>query len=206
MPQVTIEIQRIHAWINNSPNVAETNTQSTSEAPVTPAPVGTLSTHTTVPPPQNIEKQAITEAVVTTTEVTGGLILTASVPQTFTSTLPVPTTLQVAPPTNSPTGVPAVSVPSLTVPMTSSITSTQIINTPNQAASQQPSGLFNPTASVPVSHILPNMSAWTFRTVTTSPPTQLRTPLQTSQPTISTTTTTSVESTPVTTIRCPFWL
>ena len=60
--------------------------------------------------------------------------------------------------------------------------------------------LFNSTASVPVSHILPNLSAWKFPTVTTSPPTQLRTPLQTSQPTISTTTTTSVGSTPVTTM------
>ena len=114
------ETQRIHEWINNSPNVAETNIQSTSEAPGTSAPFGTLNTHTTVPPPQIAENQAITEAVMTTTEVTGGLILTASVPQTPTSTLPVPTSLQVAPSTNSPTGVPAVSVPSLTVPMTSS--------------------------------------------------------------------------------------
>ena len=74
------ETQRIHEWINNSPNVAETNIQSTSEAPGTSAPFGTLNTHTTVPPPQTAENHAITEAVMTTTEVTGGLILTASVP------------------------------------------------------------------------------------------------------------------------------
>ena len=92
------ETQRIHQWINNSPNVAEANIQSTSEAPGTSAPFGTLNTHTTVPPPQTAENQAITEAVMTTTEVTGGLILTAIVPQTPTSTLPVPTSLQVAPP------------------------------------------------------------------------------------------------------------
>ena len=71
----------------------------------------------------------------------------------------LPTVFQVATPIISPTAVPAVSVPSLTVPMTSSTTSYQIINTPNQAASQQPSWLFNPTASVPVSHILRNLSA-----------------------------------------------
>ena len=195
------ETQRIHEWINNSPNLAEANIQSTSEAPGTSAPFGTLNTHTTVPPPQTAENQAITEAVMTTTEVTGGLILTASVPQTPTSTLPVPTSLQVAPPTFSPTGVPAVSVPSLTVPMMSSTTSTRNINTPNQAAPQLLSTLFNPATSVPVSHILPNLSAWTFPIVTTNPPTQLRTLLQTSQPTITaTTTTTSVGSTPVTTM------
>ena len=136
----------------------------------------------------------------TTPEVTGGLILTASVPQTPTSTLPVPTSLQVAPPIFSPTGVPAVSVPSLTVPMTSSTTSTRNINTPNQAAPQLLSTLFNPATSVPVSHILPNLSAWTFPTVTTNPPTQLRTPLQTSQPTITATATTSIGSAPVTTM------
>ena len=123
------ETQRIHEWINNSPNVAETNIQSTSETPGTTAQFGTLNTHTTVPAPQTVENQAITEAVMTPTEVTGGLILTASVPQTPTCTLPVPTSLQVAPSTNSPTGVPAVSVPSLTVPMTSSTTLTRIINT-----------------------------------------------------------------------------
>ena len=123
------ETQRIHEWINNSPNVAETNIQSTSETPGTTAQFGTLNTHTTVPAPQTVENQAITEAVMTTTEVTGGLILTASVPQTRTCTLPVPTSLQVAPSTNSPTGVPAVSVPSLTVLMTSSTTLTRIINT-----------------------------------------------------------------------------
>ena len=194
------ETQRIHEWINNSPSVAETNIQSTSEAPGTSAPFGNLNTHTTVPPPQTAENQAITEAVMTTTEVTGGLILTASVPQTSTSTLPVPTYLQVAPPTISPTGVPAVSVPSLTVPMTSSTTSTRNINTPNQAAPQLLSTQFNPATSVPVGHILPNLSAWTFPTVTTNPPTQLRTLLQTSQPTITATTTTLVGSTPVTTM------
>ena len=110
---------RIHEWIKKSPNLAENNIPSTSEAPVTSAPIGKLSTHTTVPPTQTLENQAITEAVMTTTEVTGGLILTASVPQTLTSTQPAPTALQVAPPTNSPTGIPAVSVPSLTVPMRS---------------------------------------------------------------------------------------
>ena len=194
------ETQRIHEWINNSPNVAETNIQSTSEAPGTSAPFGTLNTHTTVPPPQTVENQAITEAVMTTTEVTGDLIPTASVPQTPTNTLHVPTALKVAPSTNSPTGVPGVAVLSLTVPMTSSTTSTRIINTPNQTAPQQPSLLINPTASVPVSHILPNLSAWTFPTVTTNPPTQLETPLQTSQPTITATATTSIGSAPVTTM------
>ena len=127
------ETQRIHEWTNNSPNVAETNNQSTSEEPGTSAPFGTINTNTTVHPAQT-ENQAIMEAVMTTTEVTGGMILTASVPQTPTNTRHVPTALQVAPSTNSPTGVPAVSVPSLTVPMTSSTTSTRIINTSNQVA------------------------------------------------------------------------
>ena len=194
------ETERIHEWINNSPNVVEKNIQSTSEAPVTSAPNETLNTYTLAPPAQAVENQAIAEAVMTTTGNTGGLILPASVPQTLPSTLPVPIALQVAPPTSSPTGVPAVSVPSLTVPMTSSTTSTRIINTPNLTVPQQPSALFNPTTSVPVSHILPNLSAWTFPTVTTNPPTQLRTPLQTSPPTITATTTTSVGITPVTTM------
>ena len=192
------ETERIHEWINNSPNVVEKNIQPTSEAPVTSAPNETLNTNTLVPPPQTVENQAIAEAVITTTGATGGLILTASVPQTLPSTLPVPIALQIAPPTSSSTGVPAVSVPSPNVPMTSSTTSTRIINTPNQTAPQQPSALFNPTTSVPVSHILPNLSAWTFPTVTVNPPSQLRTPLQMSPPTITATTTTSVGITPVT--------
>ena len=153
------ETERIHEWINNSPNVVEKNIQSNSEAPVTSAPNETLNTYTIIPSPQTVENQAIAAAVMTTTGDTGGLILTASVPQTLPSTLPVPIALQVAPPTSSPTGIPAVSVLSLTVPMSSSTTSIRIINTPNQAAPQQPSVLFNPTMSVPVSHILPNLSA-----------------------------------------------
>ena len=84
--------------------------------------------------------------------------------------------------------------------MTSSTTSTRIINTPNQTAPQQPSALFKPTTSVPVSQILPNLSAWTIPTVTVNPPSQLRTPLQMSPPTITATTTTSVGITPVTTM------
>ena len=63
------ETERINEWINNSPNVAETNNQSTSEAPVTSAANGTLNTYTPIPPPQTEENQAITEAVMTTTEV-----------------------------------------------------------------------------------------------------------------------------------------
>ena len=113
------ETQRSHETNNNSPNADENNIQSTSEVPVTSAPIKTVNTHTTVPPPQTVENQAITEAVMTTTVVTGGLILFASVPQTSTSTLPVSTAHQVAPPNTSPIGVPTVSVPSLTVPMTS---------------------------------------------------------------------------------------
>ena len=65
------DTQRIYEWINNSPYVAENNIQSTSEAPVTPAPIGTICTHSRVPPPQSVENQAITEAVVTTTKATG---------------------------------------------------------------------------------------------------------------------------------------
>ena len=108
------ETERIHKWINNSPNV-EKNIQSTSEAPTTSAPNETLDTYTLAPPPQTVENQAIAETVMTKTEVTVGLILTASVPQIPKSTLPVPTVLQIAPPTSSPTGVPAVSAPPLTV-------------------------------------------------------------------------------------------
>ena len=194
------ETERINEWINNSPNVFEKNIQSTSEAPVTSAPNETLNTYTLVPPPQTVENQAIAEAVMTTTGATGGLIPTASVPQTLPSTLPVPIALHVAPPISSPAEVSAVSVPSLTVPKMSSTTSTQVINTPNQATPLQPSVLFNLTTSVPVSYMLPNVSAWTFPTVTTNAPTQLRTPLQTSQPTITATTTTSVGRTPVPTM------
>ena len=163
------ETERIHEWINNSPNVVEKNIQSTSEAPVTSAPNETLDTYTLAPPPQFVEKQAIVETVMTKTEVTSGLILTASVPQTPTSTLPVPTVLQVAPPTSSPTGVPAVLAPSLTVHSTSSTTTptTSGQNQTNPHLSFMPA---NPTAAIPVSHILPNLSAWTFPTGTTSLP------------------------------------
>ena len=100
-------------------------------SPITSAPNEKLNTNTLVPTPQTAENQAIAEAVMTTTGATGGLILTASVPQTLQKTLHVPIALQVAPPNSSPTENPAVSVPSLTVPMASSTTSTPIINTPN---------------------------------------------------------------------------
>ena len=193
------ETARIHEWINNSPNVVEKNIQSTSEAPVTSAPNETLDTYTLAPPPQTVENQAIAKTVMTKTEVTSGLILTASVPQTPTSTLPVPTVLQVAPPTSSATGVPAVSAPFLTVHSTSSTTkpTTSGQSQTNPHLSFMPA---NPTAVIPVSHILPNLSAWTFPTVTTSLPTQPRTLLPPSHPMITATTTTSVGSTPVTTM------
>ena len=123
------ETEQIHEWISTSPNVVGTNIQSTSEAPVTSAPNETLNTYTLVPTPQTVEYQAVAKAVMTTTGATGGLILTASVPQTLPSTLPVPIALQVAPPTSSPTDVPAVSVPSSTVNMTSYNVSTCQRNT-----------------------------------------------------------------------------
>ena len=126
------ETERINEWINNSPNVAENNIQSTNEAQVKSAPNGTLNTYTPVPLPQTVENQAIAEAITTTTGATGGLILTASVPQTLPSTPPVPIVQQVAPPTGSPAGVPAVSVAPLTIPMTSSTTTTRITNVLNQ--------------------------------------------------------------------------
>ena len=44
------EVERIHEWINNSPNVVEKNIQSTSETPVTSAPNATLNIYTLVAP------------------------------------------------------------------------------------------------------------------------------------------------------------
>ena len=194
------ETERINEWINNSPNVAENNIQSTNEAQVKSAPNGTLNTYTPVPLPQTVENQAIAEAITTTTGATGGLILTASVPQTLPSTPPVPIVQQVAPPTGSPAGVPAVSVAPLTIPMTSSTTTTRITNVLNQTTPHLLSISFNPTVSVPVSHVLPNLSAWTIPPVTSSLPTQPRILLPSSHPMITATTRTSVGSTPVTTM------
>ena len=194
------ETERINEWINNSPNVAKNNIQSTNEDQVKSAPNGSLNTYTPVPLPQTVENQAIAEATTTTTGATGGLILTASVPQTLPSTPPVPIVQQVAPPTGSPAGVPAVSVAPLTIPMTGSTTTTRITNVLNQTTPHLLSMPFNPTVSVPVSHVLPNLSAWTNPPVTTSLPTQPRILLPSSHPMITATTTTSVESTPVTTM------
>ena len=56
------------------------------------------------------ENQAFTEAIMTTTNVTGRVTLTASVSPTLPSILQVPTTLQVAPRINSLNTVPTVSV------------------------------------------------------------------------------------------------
>ena len=194
------ETERINEWINSSPNVAENNIQSTIEAQVKSAPNETLNTYTPVPLPQTVGNQAIAEAITTTTGARGGLILTASVPQTLPSTPPVPIVQQVAPPTGSPTGVPAVSVAPLTKPMTSSTTTTRITNVLNQTTPHLLSMPFNTTVSVPVSHVLPNLSAWTIPPVTTSLPTQPRILLPSSHPMITATTTTSVGSTPVTTM------
>ena len=110
----------------------------------------------------------------TTTVATGSLILTASVPQTLPSTLPVPTTLQVAPPTSSPTGVPVISLRPLTVHMTSSTTTTPTTSGQNQTNPHLPFMPVNSTAAIPVSRILPNLSARSSPTVTNSPSTQPR--------------------------------
>ena len=94
--------ERIYEWRNSSPNKAGTNIHPFTEAPVTSTLNETLNAHTLVPPLQTVGNQAITEAVLTTTDVADCLTLFASVSPTLPSILHVPTTFQVAPRINSP--------------------------------------------------------------------------------------------------------
>ena len=87
------------------------------------------------------------------------------------------------------------------------MTTTQAKTIQNQVLLRPPPVPEIPTLTVPVNHILPNLSAWTFPSVTTNLPTQVSTVLPPNQPIQVTTTSTllgsrPVPSTPVMPVSC----
>ena len=93
--------------------------------------------------------------------------------------------------------VPAPATVQSRLPQPDSTTTTQATTIQSQVLPHPPLVPINPTLTVPVSHILPNLSAWTFPSVTSNPSTQVSTALPPNQPIQVTTTSTLLGSTPV---------
>ena len=171
--------ERIKDWINNSPNGAEANLQPTN--PTTSASTNPYGIQI---PPQQAETQVTNEAVATNSDPSAVFVPTLSsqlpvfnitnnhqtpavqTPKTLAATVVVP--------------APATVQPTLSQPVPT--TTTQATTIQSQVLLHPPPVPINPTLTVPVSHILPNLSAWTFPSVTSNPPTQVSTALPPNQP------------------------
>ena len=189
------EPERISDWINNSPNVAP------AHAPPTVAQTTSTSNNDVIVavPPQSVENATVSQAVIARQDLSAVYVPPLSVPpppsnNTLGQQLVTSVSLQ-----NNPMHV----VPSL--PMTvqpplprlnATITTTATITTSPAVPLRIPAP-FNPIVNVPVSHVIPNLTAWTFPHVPVSPSVQVSRPLPQSQPTPIVATTASLGSAPL---------
>ena len=201
------ETERISDWINNSPSVAEANA---------PPPVATTTTSasnnavTITASLQLGENGTASQAGIASQEPAAAYVPVTSVPPPLPNiTLvqqPAQRTLKVvycnAAPV-SPQSNPMNVVPSL--PMTVQppvptlnpmITTTATITTSPAVPPTIPAP-FNPIVNVPASHVIPNLTAWTFPHVPVNPSVQVSRPLPQSQPTTIAATIASLGSTPL---------
>ena len=191
--------QRIIEWINNSPYGAEANLQPTNEIQTTATSTNLFGIQI---PPQQAQiagTQVNNEAVATNSDPSAAFVptLSAQLP-VFNVTNPHQTPA-VQPPNTLAAEVvvpPSTTVPP-TLPQPVSTTTTQATTIQNQVLLHSPPVPINPALTVPVSHILPNMSAWTFPSVTRNQRTQVSTLLPPNQPIQVTTTSKLLGSTPV---------
>ena len=183
--------ERINEWINNSPNGAEVPTTAASTNPyriqITPQQAQIAGT------------QVTNEAVATNFDASAAFL------PTFSSQLPVfnvtnpHQTSAVQPPKTFAAAVvvPTPATVQSRLPQPVSTTTTQATTIQSQVLPHPPLVPINPTLTVPVIHIPPNLSAWTFPSVTSNLPTQDSTALLPNQPIQVTSTSTLLGSTPV---------
>ena len=189
------ETERISDWINNSPSVAEANA---------PPPVVATTT--------SASNNAITITALQLVE--NGIVSQAGIASQDPAAVYVPVTTVPSPPPNiTLVQQPAASVSSQSnpmnvipsVPMTvqppvptlnPTITTTGTITTSPAVPPTIPAP-FNPIVNVPVSHVIPNLTAWTFPYVPVNPSVQLSRPLPRSQLTPIVATTASLGKAPL---------
>ena len=189
--------ERINEWINNSPNGAEANLQPTNEVQTTATSTNLFAIQ--IPPQQAQRTQINNERVATNSDPSAVFVPTLSAQLPVFSVTNHHQTPAVQPPNTlaAEVVVPPPATVQPTLPQPVSTNTTQATTIQNQVLLHSPPVPINPALTVPVCHILPNMSAWTFPSVTRNPPTQVSTVLPPNQPFQVTITSTLLGSTPV---------
>ena len=182
------ETQRINEWINNSPSVAVTNSQPSHEVPVVSAADTTRSHQTPGQPLQADENQDPTRSTIANINLSAAPMPPLNVAPTVSSNTYAATAPQVPYVANPLMVAPTAPVIAPIIPTMTVTTSTPATTAPTQAIPTPPLES-NPVVTVPISHILPNLSAWTFSTATGNPVAPARTHSPPSQliPTVTTT-------------------
>ena len=180
------ETERISDWINNSPSVTEANA---------PPPVTTTTTSasnnavTSTASLQFVENGTACQAGIASQDPAAVYVPVTSVPPPLPNITLVQQPAASVSPQSNPMNV-HLPVPTLN-PM---ITTTATITT-NPAVPPTIPAPSNPIVNVPVSHVIPNLTAWTFPHVPVIPSVQASRSLPQSQPTPIAATTTSLGST-----------
>ena len=190
------ETERISDWINNSPSATEANA---------PPPVTTTTTSasnnavTSTASLQFIENGTACQAGIASQDPAAVYVPVTSVPPPLSNiTLVQQPAASVSPQSNPMKVIPSLlmtvepPVPTLNPMITTTATITTRLAVPPTIPAP-----FNPIVSVPVSHVIPNLTAWTLPHVPVIPSVQASRPLPQSQPTPIAATTASLGSTPL---------
>ena len=190
------ETERISDWINNLPSATEANA---------PPPVTTTTTSasnnavTSTASLQFIENGTACQAGIASQDPAAVYVPVTSVPPPLSNiTLFQQPAASVSPQSNPMKVIPSLlmtvqpPVPTLNPMITTTATITTSLAVPPTIPAP-----FNPIVSVPVSHVIPNLTAWTFPHVPVIPSVQASRPLPQSQPTPIAATTASLGSTPL---------
>ena len=190
------ETERITDCTNNLHSVAEANAPPTVAATTTSASNIAITITASL---QLIENGTVSQAGIASQDPAAVYVPVTSVPPPFPNiTLVQQPTASVSPQSNPMNVIPSVPmtvqppVPTLN-PM---ITTTATIAT-SSTVPPTISAPFNPIVNVPVSHVIPNLTAWTFPHVPVIPYVQVSRPLPQRQPTPIAATTASLVSTPL---------
>ena len=188
------ETERINEWINNSPNLAETSAPPTAEVQTT----SVLNNDDFVTAPQQpVQNITVGQAVIANQDLRANYVPAVGVsPSLSNNTLAPQPPLSVSLQNNPPNVVTSLlmTVQSSSPTLNPMITTTAT-NTTSPAVPPTIPAPFNPIVNVPVSHVIPNLTAWTFPHVPVIPSVQASRRLPQSQPTPIVATTTSLGST-----------
>ena len=155
------ETERISDWINNSPSVTEANAPPTVTATATSASNNAVTITASL---QLVENGTVSQAGISSQDPTAVYIPVTIIPPP----LPKNTLVQQSAASVSPQSNPMNVVSSLPmtvqppVPALNPMITTTATITTSPAVPPTIPALFNPIVNVPVSHVIPNLTAWTF--------------------------------------------